>query len=133
MRNQETIKEKQDLAVNLKHNGHNCAQAVLAAYGEELNMDVEELKKYGASFGVGMGCLEATCGALCAAQMILGLKEYEGKPLLMRSRDFHQSFEEKCGASICKDLKGIDTNQVLCECDDCVRNAVLLLEEQLHF
>ena len=35
----------------------------------------------------------------------------------------HQ-FEVMCNATICNDLMGRDTGMVICECDDCVRNAV---------
>lgn len=31
-------------------------------------------------------------------------------------------------AVLCKDLKGRDTGTVICECDDCVRNAVRISE-----
>ena len=40
-------------------------------------------------------------------------------------------FKEKCGATICKDLKGRDTGVVICECDDCVRHAVEVVEGQM--
>ncbi len=123
--------DRRELAVELKHNGHNCCQAVLASYADELELSAEDLKKMGAGFGVGMGCMEATCGALCGAQMVLGLKEYQGMPILRNAAELHQSFTNKCGASICKDLKGKDTGVVICECDDCVRNAVEALEEHL--
>ena len=73
--------------------------------------------------------MEATCGALCAAQMILGSKKYEGRPILRDATGVLRAFTEKCGASVCKDLKGRDTGVVLCECDDCVRNAVDIIEE----
>ena len=117
-----------EYAVELKHKGYNCAQAVLCAFADELDLSEEELKKFGASFGVGMGCMEATCGALVAAGMILGLKKYEGKPILRDANDIHRQFSDLCGASLCKDLKGRDTGVVICECDDCVRNAVKLIE-----
>ena len=42
-----------------------------------------------------------------------------------------QSFQEKCGATICKDLKGVETDAPLCPCPECVRNAVLALGEVL--
>ena len=35
------------------------------------------------------------------------------------------------GATICKDLKGKDTGVVLCECDDCIRNAIRAFDEVL--
>ncbi len=117
-------------AVELKHNGHNCCQAVLCAFAEELPLSENELNRIGAAYGVGMGCMEATCGALCAAQMILGMKEFEGRAILRDAAVLHKAFTEKCGASICKDLKGRDTGVVLCECDDCVRNAIEILEER---
>ncbi len=36
-----------------------------------------------------------------------------------------------CGATLCKDLKGVDTGAPLCPCPECVRNAVLALGEVL--
>lgn len=38
-----------------------------------------------------------------------------------------QAVKEKRGATICKDLKGIKADTVLCPCLECVRNAVLAL------
>ena len=35
----------------------------------------------------------------------------------------------KCGATICKDLKGVETGIPRCPCPECVRNAVLALGE----
>ena len=123
--------DRKEKAVELKHNGHNCCQAVLCAFEDQLSLTNENLDKIGASFGVGMGCMEATCGALCAAEMILGLMQFEGKPILRDAAELYKAFTEKCGASICKELKGRETGIVLCECDDCVRNAVCVLEEQI--
>jgi hypothetical protein len=122
--------DRKELAVQLKHNGFNCCQAVLCAFKDELPYSEEELKKMGAAFGVGMGCMEATCGSLCAAQMILGMKEYEGKPVLRDAAAIARGFNDRCGATICKELKGTQTGVVLCECDDCVRNAVAVLESR---
>lgn len=47
------------------------------------------------------------------------------------SKELVQNFERKCGATICKDLKGIGTGKVLCPCPECVRNAVFSLGEVL--
>ncbi|MBR0461805.1 MAG: C_GCAxxG_C_C family protein [Erysipelotrichaceae bacterium] len=121
--------DRKEKAVELKHNGYNCAQAVLCVFKEETGLSEESLKRMGAGFGVGMGCMEATCGALIAAEILMGLKEYQGKPVLRNARELYQAFTEKCGASICKDLKGRDTGKAICECDDCVRYAVELAEE----
>lgn len=120
-----------DYAVFLKHSGYNCCQAVLCAYASGLELSAEALKRVGAAFGVGMSCMEATCGALCAAEMILGLKTYQDRPILKSAKALHAAFVSACGASVCKDLKGIETGMVLCECDDCVRRAVEIIERKI--
>ena len=66
--------DRKEQAVDLKHNGSNCAQAVLLAYKDILDLDEETLKQLGSGFGIGMGNMEATCGALVAVNIILGLK-----------------------------------------------------------
>ena len=85
----------------------------------------------GACFGLGMGTMEATCGALCGAQLVQGLAKFEGKNLREKAKELYKAFAEECGGSLCKELKGIGTGKVICSCDDCVRNAVALLEERL--
>lgn len=120
--------DKKEQAVILKHNGYNCAQAVLCAFQSETGLSEELLKRMGAGFGSGMGSMEATCGALIGAGILMGLKECQDKPMRETAKKLHQTFAEKCGATICKDLKGRDTGVATCSCDDCVRNAVELVE-----
>ncbi|MBQ8926784.1 MAG: C_GCAxxG_C_C family protein [Oscillospiraceae bacterium] len=102
----------------------NCCQAVLLAYADKLGMEEAQLLKLGAAFGAGMGGMQGTCGALVGAEMVLGLLGGS----MAKARALHQDFTQRCGASLCKDLKGIGTGKVLCPCDECVRNAVLALE-----
>ncbi|MBQ3458100.1 MAG: C_GCAxxG_C_C family protein [Synergistaceae bacterium] len=123
---------KQEKAVELKNRTgdahYNCCQAVACVFSKEAGVDEETLKKLGAGFGLGMGGMGATCGALCGAQMILGLMKYKGKPIRSDAKELYTKFTEKCGASICREIKGVGTGKILCSCDDCVRNAVELLE-----
>ncbi|MBQ4374666.1 MAG: C_GCAxxG_C_C family protein [Erysipelotrichales bacterium] len=116
-------------AVDLKRNGYNCAQSVLCAFSDEIGLDEETLKKLGAAFCVGMGSMEGTCGALCAAEMILGLKKFEGRAVIRESRNLLNEFKAKAGATACRDLKGVDTGKVLCPCNECVRIAAELAEK----
>ena len=46
-------------------------------------------------------------------------------------REMLQEFKAAAGATICGDLKGIKTKQMLCSCDDCVRYAVAALEKHM--
>ena len=121
--------DKKEKAVDYKHNGYNCCQAVLMVYKEELELSNDVIKKLGAAYGVGMGCMGATCGALIGAEMVLGMEKFDGKPILSKAKQLYSEFEKKSGATVCKDLKGIETGKVLCPCDDCVRNAVEAYEE----
>ena len=126
------MSEKQDRAAELKSRTgdahYNCCQAVACVFADETGISEETLRKLGAGFGMGMGCMEATCGALCGAQMVLGLVKYQGKPIRNDAKELYNAFTEKCGGSICREIKGVGTGKVLCSCDDCVRNAVELLE-----
>ena len=54
-----------------------------------------------------------------------------GKKSAMTAREILNKFQEYSGATICKDLKGKDTGVVLCECDDCIRNAIRAFDEVL--
>ncbi len=120
--------DRAEKAVELKLHGRcNCCQAVLLSFSDMLDAPDDLLMKAGACFGCGMGAFDATCGALCGAQMILGMKKYSGKPLLADAKALHAG----CGSTYCDELKGLGTGKMLCSCEDCVRNAVRLTETAL--
>lgn len=110
---------------------HNCCQAVLLAFEDMLPYDKESLLMLGSTFGSGMGGMMGTCGALVGAEMVLGILSGRTSGMNGNSRRLFQAFEEKCGASRCIDLKGVLTGNMLCSCEDCVRRAIELVEEQL--
>lgn len=111
---------------------NNCCQAVLLAYAPELGLPHDRLLAMGACFGSGMGSMDETCGALCGAQMVQGMLRYDGRRLNPLASQLRSQFERRCGATRCKDLKGVGSgNGPLCSCEDCVRTAVEILEESL--
>ena len=125
------IKERAAQAAAWKAAGQcNCAQAVLKAFEDKLPVDADTLMKLGAGYAAGMGCMESTCGALIGAVMVAGAAT-DGKGTPRISKELLQNFQEKCGATICKDLKGVETGAPLCPCPQCVHNAVLALGEVL--
>ena len=110
------IKERAAQAAAWKAAGQcNCAQAVLKAFEDNLPVDADTLMKLGAGY---------------AAVMVAGVVT-DGKGTPHISKELLQNFQEKCGATICKDLKGVETGAPLCPCPECVRNAVLALGEVL--
>ena len=126
-----TIEERANQASQWKATGiYNCAQAVTQAFADQIPVEAETLKKLGAGYAAGMGCMESTCGALIGAVMVAGAAT-DGKGTPRISKELLQNFQEKCGATICKDLKGVETGAPLCPCPQCVRNAVLALGEVL--
>ena len=49
----------------------------------------------------------------------------------MTERNVIHDFKQQAGALVCRDIKGLDTGKVLCECEECVRIAVRLAEQYL--
>ena len=121
---------REEKAVYYKHNGFNCCQSVIKAMIDLSDSDKEILTNAASGFAVGMGGMEATCGALIGATMMAGIVK-QGKKSAITAREILNKFQEYSGATICKDLKGKDTGVVLCECDDCIRNAIRAFDEVL--
>ena len=124
-----TTAERQDYAAKLKRE-MNCCQAVVRAFADTVSLDEATLTSLAAGFGSGMGTMEGSCGALVGAVMVAGLRT-GGSGTMALSRRILPRFRELCGATICRELKGVDTGKPLCSCGDCVRNAVLAAAEAL--
>lgn len=131
MQNKNQLMDKDklaDKALEYKHKGYNCCQAVTAALADLTDIDSERLTEISAGFGAGMGNMEGTCGALVGAVLMAGAVS-KGNGSMRLARQISENFAQKCGATICKTIKGVETGRPLCSCDDCVRNAVLAFGE----
>ena len=117
-------------ALEYKHKGYNCCQAVTAALAELTDLDRERLTEISAGFGAGMGNMEGNCGALVGAVLMAGAVS-KGNGSMRLARQISESFAQKCGATVCKTIKGVETGRPLCSCDECVRNAVLAFGENV--
>lgn len=130
---------KKELAIANHDNKYNCCQAVVCAFADEVGADREALFKAGEAFGLGMGGMEGTCGALSGAVMLAGYKNSDGNlenpttkaDTYKLSREIVKKFKEKTGSTICRELKGIETGKILCSCPDCIRCGVEVAEEVL--
>ena len=128
--NEMTLNERMGYAAQRKKE-MNCCQAVLVAFADKLGKSEDDLLRLGSGFGSGMATMEGTCGALVGAIMVSSLLSPDGEAR-NNSRAIMSRFKELCGgATICRDLKGIETGKMLCSCEDCVRNAVRAAEEAL--
>lgn len=120
-------------ATILHGNGHNCAQAVLGAFSDDVGIASSTLFKIAEGFGGGMGNTKGTCGALSGAIMVLSLRSSSGDPEQVTKRstyalvgDAYERFVEQTGSAVCKDLQGLETGTVLCGCDRCIEVAVAI-------
>lgn len=131
---------KKELA-NANHDKkYNCCQAVACSFCREIGVDEEILFRAGEAFGLGMGCMDGTCGAVSGAVMLAGFKNSDGcltdpgtkADTYRLSREILKRFEEKNGTLICRELKGIDTGKVLRTCPGCIEDAVEIVQEVLE-
>ncbi|MBO7690427.1 MAG: C_GCAxxG_C_C family protein [Clostridia bacterium] len=119
--------------------GFNCAQSVACAYADLVGCDEETVFRATEGLGLGLGGMEGTCGALSGACVLAGLKNSGGdlqNPVTKAqtyqlSKELVRRFQETAGATICKDLKGIETGEVLRPCPLCITDAAALVEEVL--
>lgn len=109
----------------------NCAQAVFCSYPDITGMDEALGMALAGAFGLGMGGMEATCGALAGAAMVMGRAFPEKGEAMKRMRSVVDEFGRRNGATRCRDLKGMDSGVPLRPCPGCVADACELLEREL--
>ena len=131
--------EKKELAIALHDKKYNCCQSVACAFCQELGVEEQTLFKAGEGFGLGMGCMDGTCGALSGAILLAGFKNSDGNlddpgtkaSTYQLSKQMVEAFRERCGSTVCRELKGVDTGKMLCSCPDCIRIGVEVAQEVL--
>ena len=124
-----------------KHrNGYNCCQAVACTFADKVGIDESLIYKMGEGFGAGMGTTQGVCGAISGAAMIAGLVYSDGnteragqtKAKTTRAAGIMQKkFVERAKALICKEIKTGNDGKAFTSCDDCIRIATELVEEEL--
>ncbi|MCL2484725.1 MAG: C-GCAxxG-C-C family protein [Endomicrobia bacterium] len=98
--------------------GYNCAQAVLLAFADDLDLDKETALKISSSFGAGMGGLREVCGAVSAMFKVIGLKygysdpknHEHKKKLYSLIQEAAQKFKDENGSIVCAELLGLKEN-----------------------
>ena len=137
--NQNHNQDKKKEAITLHDQKYNCCQAVACAFAEEVGVDMETLFRAGEAFGLGMGGMQGTCGALSGAIMLAGFLNSDGDvsdpntkaDTYKLSKELVARFEQKTGSTVCRELKGMDTGHVLRSCPDCIRDGIEVVQEVL--
>jgi len=123
-----------DKAIKNHYLNHNCAQSVVMAFADELNIDKDLLFKISEGFGFGMGC-QSICGAASAMVAIISLKNSSGladpgtskKKTYEITKIYLEKFQRESKSLMCSDIKG--DKKV---CDRYIELAAKLAEEFLH-
>lgn len=126
------MESRKNIAAEKKKCGsHNCAQAIVHTYADIVGLDEQTAMNIANSFGAGMGNMEGTCGALVGSGIVLGLVNKDKVKSMKQMRQIMTKFQERNGATQCKQLKGVGKKMVLRECPNCVADAAEFLEEEL--
>jgi len=144
------MKTKSDIAEEKFLEGYNCAQAVLYAFSDALQIDKNQALKLACGFGAGMARKQEVCGAVSGGILAIGFKHGRGEgqdrtateETYRRTRELMARFESAHGSCLCRALlNGCDINtpagqQTFKEsdllrktCVPCVRTVAQALEE----
>lgn len=94
--------------------GYNCAQSIVYAFSDALEIDKNLALKMACGFGAGMGRKQEVCGAVSGGIMVIGLKYGRGEnddrkvmdAAYIKVRELMDRFSEKYGTFICRELVG---------------------------
>lgn len=117
--------------------GYNCSQAVACSFSDRLGLSEADLFRLMEGFGLGGGDMCGTCGAVAGAAAVVGMLTSTGnldspdskKTTYQNMKALNAKFREKNGATICMDLKGVQTGKMLRSCDGCIEDAARLVCE----
>lgn len=132
------IQEK--AAKHFKEGKYNCCQAVICAYCDEYGIKDDDIFKLTEGFGLGMGGLRDTCGAVTGMFMAIGMHNSAGdktNPMATKLdtyaalREAAKAFEEECGSIYCSELKKVVDGKQMVSCQKCVETAAAYMEKYI--
>ncbi|KAF5085783.1 putative redox-active protein [anaerobic digester metagenome] len=143
--------ERQNKAIELFRSGLSCAQAILMAYGPDLDLPESVASRLGSGLGGGIGRSQEVCGAINAAAMMLSMKYGNSQPDDLESKDraaervsqFMKQAAAEFGGVTCMRIVGfnmftpegkqkaarLDVHKMICE--HIVTRVAAILDEQI--
>ncbi len=105
--------------------GYNCAQAVFAAFCDEMNIDKETAIRLSSSFGGGMGKLREVCGAVTGAFAVAGMLWGPNDPTDNKAKSAHYALIRR----IADEFKAVHGTYI---CDYLLRGIANIHSENPH-
>ena len=110
------VNERVERACEYFKAGYNCAQAVVMAYNDIMEMSLEEVAKLAAPFGGGMGRMREVCGTVSGMTMLAGFIQPSADPKNLEERKdnyalvqhFAEQFRKENGDIVCRRLLGLE-------------------------
>ena len=128
------MEERIQRALENHKKGYNCSQSVACAFCDLVGVDEDLMFRLMEGYGLGMGNMEGTCGALTGAIAVLGMKNSTGSQQIGSKKDTYakakgmmEEFAEQNTSVLCKDLKGVGGRPKVRSCDGCIEDAARLL------
>jgi C_GCAxxG_C_C family probable redox protein len=110
------VQERVERAQNYFKAGYNCAQAVVMAFDDVMQMSPEALARLTAPFGGGMGRMREVCGTVSGMAFLAGAIKPSADPSNLDERKenyalvqkFAQEFRKENGDIVCRRLLGLE-------------------------
>ena len=127
------------LAAERHMKSYNSAHAISSTKFDHVCVYEEEAFRSTEAFGLGMGGMLGTCGALSGAVYLASLATSDGnlenpstkKASYAPSRELLNRFCEKNGSVTCRVLKGLEGDRAAVPCPICISTACDLVEQVL--
>lgn len=105
------MQTKGEQAKVLFKSGYNCAQAVAAAFSQEIGMSAEQIAKLTMGFGGGIGRMREVCGTVSAmAFVISAIYDDDKGGIYERVQCVAEKFRKENGSIVCRELLGLKIN-----------------------
>lgn len=103
---------KGEIAEKYFYDGCNCSQAVACAFAEEMDMNIDTVKRLTVGFGGGMGRLREVCGTVSGAAFVLSALygNRNKNDIYKMIQDVAGKFEAENGSVVCRQLLGLDNH-----------------------
>lgn len=109
----------------------NCAQSVACAFAGHTQFSPEQLATITTALGTGCGNMQATCGAILGAGVIIGCKWPDRMESRRHMSAIMNEFKRLHSTTKCCQLKGLEEGFTLVPCPECVATAASLLEKEI--